>query len=126
MGARKGTIPQSTINRVWFKHAGLFMFKLLYENNKKKGEKLSKRALCIYMAQKNRSFIAFWLKAHPKKKYPKTYFGRKAIGLSFYKSIIADKSRYKDLNYISDLLKNNDRKSFYYLMEKGKLKKKKV
>ena len=34
MGARKGTIHQSTINRVWFKHAGLFMFKLLYENNK--------------------------------------------------------------------------------------------
>ena len=32
MGAKKGTIPQSTINRVWFKYAGLFMFKLLWEN----------------------------------------------------------------------------------------------
>jgi len=126
MGARKGTIPQSTINRVWFKYSALFMFKLLYDNNKKKGEKLSKRDLCIYMARSNRTFIALWLKAHPKKKYPKNTNDRKNIGLKFYHNIVADSRRFKDLNYIHDLLKNNDRKSFYYLMEKGKLKKKKI
>ena len=125
MGAKKGTIPQSTVNRVWFKYAGLFMFKLLWENQKSDIKK-TKRSMCIFMAQKNRSFIAFWLKANPKKKYPKTFYGRKEIGLKFYHNIIADKRRYKDLNYISNLLKKGDKKSFYYLMNKGKLLKKKI
>ena len=125
MGAKKRTIPQSTINRVWFKYAGLFMFKLLWENQKSDIKK-TKRSMCIYMAQKNRSFIAMWLKAHPKKKYPKHQQHRKAIGLKFYHNIVADSRRYKDLNYISNLLKKGDRKSFYYLMNKGKLLKKKI
>ena len=125
MGARKGTIPQSTINRVWFKYSALFMFKLLWENQKSDVKK-TKRSMCIYMAKSNRPFIAMWLKAHPKKKYPKTHYGRRAIGLKFYHNIVADSRRFKDLNYIHDLLKKSDRKSFYYLMEKGRLRRRRI
>ena len=121
MGAKKGTIPQSTLNRSWFKYSGLLMFKLLYENNQKKGKKLSKRDLCIYMAKSNRTFIAFWIKAHPKKKYPKDPEGRKYIGLDFYHNIVADKRRAKDINVIYNMIKRGDKKGFYYLHEKGKL-----
>ena len=122
MGAKKGTIPQSTVNRVWFKYAGLFIFKLLYDNNKKKGEKLSKRDLCIYLAQNNKTFRGFWMKSHPKKKYPKDKKDRKEVGLDFYHNIIADKRRFKDLNYLNDIIARGDKKAFYYSHEKGKLK----
>ena len=118
MGAKKGTIPQSTKNRVWFKYSTLFIFKLLWENQKK-GLKKTKRSLCIYMDQKNKPFRAFWMKAHPKKKYPKDLEDRKDLGLDFYHNIVADNRRFKDLDYIYDKI---GRKGFYYVREKGKLK----
>ena len=81
MGAKKGTIPQSTKNRVWFKYSTLFIFKLLWENQKK-GLKKTKLSLCIFMAQKNKTFRALWIKSHPKKTYPKDLEERKYIGLN--------------------------------------------
>ena len=86
MGAKKGTIPQSTKNRVWFKYSTLFIFKLLWENQKK-GLKKTKRSLCVFMAQKNRTFRALWIKSHPKKTYPKSLEDREYLGLDVYHNI---------------------------------------
>ena len=122
MGAKKGTIPQSTINRVWFKYSGLLMFKLLWENQRP-GTKKTKRSLCIYMAQKNKPFRAYWMRAHPKKKYPKDLEDRKDLGLDFYHNIVADNRRFKDLDYLHNILAK-DKKNAFYIHEQGRLKKK--
>ncbi|MBT6296592.1 MAG: hypothetical protein HOJ14_08525 [Nitrospina sp.] len=124
MGAKKGTIPQSTKNRVWFKYSTLFIFKLLWENQKP-GLKKTKRSLCIFMAQNNRTFKALWIKSHPKKTYPKSLEDREYLGLDVYHNIIADMRRFKDLDYLHDILAKKDKKAFFYIHDQGKLKKKK-
>jgi len=122
MGAKKGTIPQSTKNRIWFKYSTLLIFKLLWENQDK-GIKKTKRSMCIFMAQKNRTFRALWIKSHPKKKYPKDLEERKYIGLDVYHNIIADMRRFKDLDYLHNILAK-DKKNAFYIHEQGRLKKK--
>ena len=124
MGAKKGTIPQSTKNRAWFKYSTLFIFKLLWENQKR-GVKKSKRSMCIFMAQKNRTFKALWIKSHPSKTYPKSLEDREYLGLDVYHNIIADMRRFKDLDYLHNILARRDKKAFFYIHDQGKLKKKK-
>jgi hypothetical protein len=124
MGAKKGTVPQSTKNRAWFKYSTLFIFKLLWENQKK-GLKKTKRSLCIFMAQKNRTFRALWIKSHPSKAYPKSLEDREYLGLDIYHNIIADMRRFKDLDYLHNILARRDKKAFFYIHDQGKLKKKK-
>ena len=124
MGAKKGTVPQSTKNRAWFKYSTLFIFKLLWENQKK-GLKKTKRSLCIFMAQKNRTFKALWIKSHPSKTYPKSLEDREYLGLDVYHNIIADMRRFKDLDYLHNILARRDKKAFFYIHDQGKLKKKK-
>ena len=79
--------------------------------------------MCIFMAQKNKSFRWAWLKAHPKKKYPKDLKERKHLGLELYHNIIADMRRFEDIDFLYDQMKKID--DFYYVHVKGKLRKKK-
>jgi hypothetical protein len=102
MGAKKGSYPQSTWNRVLFRNACLILFQAMKEANTNKlgkrigtKKKLSKRELCIYMAEHNHTFRAFWIRAHPSKKFPKDMNKRAELGLDFYKNVLTDKRRNK-------------------------------
>ena len=102
MGAKKGSYPQSTWNRVWYRNACLILFRAMKEANtnklgKRVGTKkmLSKRDLCIYMAEHNHNFRAFWIRSHPSKKFPKDMNKRAELGIDFYKNVLTDKRRNK-------------------------------
>ena len=97
---------------------------MLWENQKK-GLKKTKRSLCVFMAQKNRTFKALWIKSHPSKTYPKSLEDREYLGLDVYHNIIADMRRFKDLDYLHNILARRDKKAFFYIHDQGKLKKKK-
>ena len=81
--------------------------------------------MCIFMAQKNRTFKALWIKSHPSKTYPKSLEDREYLGLDVYHNIITDMRRFKDLDYLHNILARKDKKAFFYIHDQGKLKKKK-
>ena len=90
---RKGKLPQSTDNRNWYSFATQWIFEINYKYNDHllKGEKITKRAFCIYLAQSNPWFKKLWEETHPTKKYPIKPSELKALGLRVYKNIISDK-----------------------------------
>jgi len=118
---RDSRIPASTKNKTWFKLMALWLYLLMIEANTNKlgkdvyrpKKKLSKRSICIYMAQHNKSFRAFYL-AYKKKKYPKNMNRRKEIGLNFYHNIICDKRKNWESPFIYKLLRTAVKKVFVF------------
>tara|TARA_R100001377_G_scaffold5231_1_gene3018 strand:- start:354 stop:812 length:459 start_codon:yes stop_codon:yes gene_type:complete len=93
-------IPASTRNKVLFKLGALFLYMLMVKANTNKlgndinrpKQKLSKRSLCIYMAQHTKDFRAFYLNWKAKS-YPRNMNKRKELGLNFYHNVICDKRK---------------------------------
>ena len=126
--------PQSTLNKHYFKITMLFIYKLIVDNNTNKlgneiGKKkpISKRNVCIYMAQHNKVFRRFYLiwKATGKKRsdrhYPKTMDERKKIGLAFYHNVVTDKRKNKEIDTLYNSFKkaNKGEKQFYIRISEG-------
>jgi hypothetical protein len=90
---RKGKVPASTENRTWYNFVTQWIFEINYKHNEYllKGEKITKRAFCIFLAQSNPWFKKLWEDTHPKKKYPIKPSELKELGLRVYKNIISDK-----------------------------------
>ena len=134
-------IPRSTINKHYFKILALFIYKLMIDNNTNKlgneiGKKkpISKRGVCIYMAQHNKQFRMFYLlwKATGRKRsdkhYPKSMEARKKIGLDFYKNVVTDKRKNKEINTLYEIFKkaNKGRRQFYIRVTEGPAEKRKL
>ena len=122
MGAKKGTIPKSVENRKRWRTCALFLFGIMWKANVDskgkikhgpgKGQKASKRDMCIYMAEHMKEFRKIWLQTHPKKTYPskKGFPGnnqRRRLGISFYNSLIKDNRRFKDTAILMKALKGS-------------------
>jgi len=100
-------IPQSTKNKVLFKLCALWVYLLMVKVNTNKlgmdinnpKQKVSKRGICIYMAEHNKDFRAFYLnwkaKTYPPadKWLDKKTTARGQIGLDFYHNVICDKRK---------------------------------
>jgi|TARA_B110000881_G_scaffold185115_1_gene173176 hypothetical protein len=98
--AENKKIPASTRNKTKFKlHALKIYFLMVKINSDPKKKKLSKRNLCIYIAEHNDSFKNLYTK-YKSKTYPpadkwidKKTTARGQIGLDFYHNIICDKRK---------------------------------
>ena len=92
-------VTKSTRNKIEFKLGALFVYLLMIKLNKKKlfsaintsKNNLSKKYICIYMAEKIKEFRMLYL-YYKKNKYPRMK-KRKKIGLNFYDNIICDKQK---------------------------------
>jgi len=125
--------PHSTLNKQYFKLIMLFIYKLIVENNTDKlgneiGKKrpISKRGVCIYMAQHNKTFRRFYLilKTPGKradKHYPKSMEARKKLGLDFYKNVVTDKRKNKEIDTLYNAFKvaNKGQKQFFIRVSEG-------
>ncbi len=125
----KPNIPQSTLNKHWFKCLALFIYKLHYENNTDKlgneigkNKPISKRDLCIWLAKKNKPFRAYYMRFKGQRKYPATPWQRKNIGLRFYKNVVCDKRKNKEMDLIYNEFKkaNKGRRKFYIGVQTNK------
>ena len=92
----KNKITKSTRKEAEFKLGALFVYLLLIKVNTKKedsntNKKLSKKYICIYMAEQIKEFRMLYL-YYKKNKYPRME-KRKEIGLDFYNKIICDKQK---------------------------------
>ena len=92
----KNKITKSIRNETEFKLGGLFVYLLMIKVNTKKGvnnikKQLSKKSICIYMAEQIKEFRMLYL-YYKKNKYPRME-KRKEIGLEFYNNIICDKQK---------------------------------
>ena len=93
------TITQSTRNKIKFKLGTLFVYLLMIKINRKKlnynfnkfQNKITRKSICIYMAENIKEFRMLYL-YYVKKKYPQMK-KRKKIGLDFYNSIVIKESR---------------------------------
>lgn len=136
----KSNIPQSTKNKHWFKILALFIYKLIVDNNTNKlgneiGKKkpISKRGVCIYMAQHNKEFRTYYLywKATGRKRsdkhYPKSMEERKKIGLDFYHNVVTDKRKNKEIDtlYVAFKKANRGKRQFYIKVSDGPVGKRK-
>jgi len=92
-------ITQSTRNKIEFKLGALFVYLLMIKINRKKindnvekiDNKVTRKSICIYMAENIKEFKMLYL-YYVKKKYPQMK-KRKKIGLDFYNSIVIKESR---------------------------------
>ena len=92
----KNKITESTRKETEFKLGALFVYLLMIKVNTKKGDsnikkKLSKKSICIYMAEQIKEFRMLYL-YYKKNKYP-LMEKRKQIGLDFYNNIDCDKQK---------------------------------
>ena len=92
----KNKITEFTRKETEFKLGALFVYLLMIKVNKKKGDnsikkKLSKKSICIYMAEQIKEFRMLYL-YYKKNKYPRME-KRKKIGLDFYNKIVCDKQK---------------------------------
>jgi len=93
------TITKSSRNNIEFKLGALFVYLLMIKINKKKfsnkasklKNKLTKKSICIYMAEHIKEFRMLYL-YYVKKRYPQMK-KRKKIGIDFYKNIVTKKQR---------------------------------
>ena len=89
----KNEITKSIRKETEFKLGALYVYLLMIRvNAKKKGnnkKKLSKKSICIYMAEQIKEFRMLYL-YYKKNKYPQME-KRKKIGLDFYNNIVCDK-----------------------------------
>jgi len=92
----KDKITESTRKETEFKLGALFVYLLMIKANTKKGDsnikkKLSKKSICIYMAEQIKEFRMLYL-YYKKNKYPRME-KRKQVGLDFYNTIVCDKQK---------------------------------
>ena len=92
----KNKISESTRKETEFKLGALFVYLLMIKVNTKKvgnniKQKLSKKIICIYMAEQIKEFRMLYL-YYKKNKYPQME-KRKQIGLDFYNKIVCDKQK---------------------------------
>ena len=92
----KNKITESTRKETEFKLGALFVYLLMIKVNIKKEDnnikkKLSKKNICIYMAEQIMEFRMLYL-YYKKNKYPRME-KRKEIGLGFYNNIVCEKQR---------------------------------
>jgi len=104
--------PQSTINKTLFKLLALFLYREMYNHNTNKlgneiGTKkpISKRELCIWIASFNKPFRAWYITLKGGGTYPKSPLMRKKIGLRFYKNIVCDNRKNKEIDFIYNAFK---------------------
>jgi len=99
LSLNNSTITKSNRNNIEFKLGALFVYLLMIKINKKKinknvskfKNKLTKKSICIYMAEHIKEFRMLYL-YYVKKNYP--YMKeRKKIGLDFYNNIVTEKQR---------------------------------
>ena len=92
-------ITQSTRNKIEFKLGALFVYLLMIKINRKKisdnlskiENKVTRKRICIYMAENIKEIRMLYL-YYVKKKYPHMK-KRKKIGLDFYNNIVINKQR---------------------------------
>jgi len=92
----KNKITESYRKETEFKLGALFVYLLMIKINTKKGdnntkEKLSKKSICIYMAEQIKEFKMLYL-YYKKNKYPRMK-KRKQVGLDFYNNIVCEKQK---------------------------------
>ena len=92
----KNKITKSIRKETEFKLGALFVYLLMIKVNIKKKDnnikkKLSKKSICIYMAEQIKEFRMLYL-YYKKNKYP-LMEKRKQVGLDFYYNIVCDKQK---------------------------------
>ena len=100
------TTTKSNRNNIEFKLGALFVYLLMIKINKKKinknerkfKNKLTKKSICIYMAEHIKEFRMLHL-YYVKKKYP-LMKKRKKIGLDFYNNIVTEKQRNWEATFV--------------------------
>ena len=100
------TTTKSNRNNIEFKLGALFVYLLMIKINKKKisnnasklKNKLTKKSICIYMAEYIKEFKMLYL-YYVKKKYPQMK-KRKKIGLDFYNSTVIQKKRNWEATFV--------------------------
>ena len=106
LSLNNNTITKSNRNNIEFKLGALFVYLLMIKTNKKKlsnnasklKNKLTKKSICIYMAEHIKEFRMLYL-YYVKKKYPQMK-ERKKIGLNFYNNIVIQKLRNWEAPYV--------------------------
>jgi len=99
-------ITQSTRNKIEFKLGALFVYLLMIKINRKKisdnlnkiENKVTRKRICIYMAENIKEFRMLYL-YYVKKKYPHMK-KRKKIGLDFYNNIVINKQRNWEATFV--------------------------
>jgi hypothetical protein len=122
----KNKIAESTRKKTEFKLGALFVYLLMIKVNIKKKDnnikkKLSKKSICIYMAEQIKEFRMLYL-YYKKNKYP-LMEKRKQVGLDFYNNIVCDKQKNWEAPFVYKKLKKHCR-SIYTIedIEKKKYK----
>ena len=100
------TTTKSNRNNIEFKLGALFVYLLMIKINKKKinnnasklKNKLTKKSICIYMAEHIKEFRMLYL-YYVKKKYPQMK-KRKEIGLDFYNNVVIKKQRNWEATFV--------------------------
>ena len=92
----KNKITESTRKETEFKLGALFVYLLMIKVNTRKRDsnikkKLSKKSICIYMAEQIKEFRMLYL-YYKKNKYPRME-KRKQVGLDFYNNIVCGKQK---------------------------------
>jgi len=108
----KNKITESTRKETEFKLGALFVYLLMIKVNTKKGDsnikkKLSKKNICIYMAEQIKEFRMLYL-YYKKSKYPRME-KRKQVGLDFYNTIVCDKQMNWEATFVYKKLKKHCR-----------------
>jgi len=106
LSLNKSTINKSNRNNIEFKLGALFVYLLMIKINRKKisnnasklKNKLTKKNICIYMAEHIKEFRMLYL-YYVKKKYPQMK-ERKKIGLNFYNNIVIQKQRNWEATFV--------------------------
>ena len=100
------SITKSNRNNIEFKLGALFVYLLMIKINRKKisnnanrlKKKLTKKSVCIHMAEHIKEFRMLHL-YYVKKKYP-LMKKRKKIGLDFYNNIVTEKQRNWEATFV--------------------------
>ena len=99
----KNKMTESSRKKTEFKLGALFVYLLMIKVNIKKEDnniekKLSKKNICIYMAEQIKEFRMLYL-YYKKNKYP-LMEKRKQVGLDFYYNIVCDKQKNWEASFV--------------------------
>ena len=106
LSLKNNTVTQLTRNKIEFKLGALFVYLLMIKINRKKisdnlnkiENKVTRKSICIYMAENIKEFRMLYL-YYVKKKYPHMK-KRKKIGLDFYNNIVINKQRNWEATFV--------------------------
>ena len=106
LSLNNNTITQLTRNKIEFKLGALFVYLLLIKINRKEisdsvnkiKNKVTRKSICIYMAENIKEFRMLYL-YYVKKKYPQMK-KRKKIGLDIYNNIVIKKQRNWEATFV--------------------------